>query len=460
MDWKNPFRKGPKSLDGPASEPGRSDASPLGDAIVANEAVKKKQMLLLGAGGLAALIIGSSWIFAGESKSGDGNVKRQVADVSVDEMVNKNMAEKEWRAQSEAQMMSMDTNMRALASRAERADQLEAQLAQQSGAGLAPDTERVLSAYQSENEQLRAALAAARQSPVGPGAGVGTGPNALYGRTSPPSYQMPGAPRLADLPNTPAAQAAAAASLPVTRGHEISLVSFGDGATSGTGTPVPKGNTVYTDSATYLPPNSIAVAKVIVGVDANAGVQSQTDPLPVVLRITGRARSVYDKGRLLTTNIAGCLVNGAARGDLSSEKVYVKLQRMTCPQPGGRYAVSEVKGFIAFGGKTGVRGRVVSREGALIGQAFLAGLAGGFGRGFSANTSSVLQGASVNVNGQREKLRPGEILEGGLGEGVATSADMVSKYLIERAEQYQPVIEMPTGIDVEIVFLEGVFING
>jgi conjugal transfer pilus assembly protein TraB len=64
------------------------------------------------------------------------------------------------------------------------------------------------------------------------------------------------------------------------------------------------------------------------------------------------------------------------------------------------------------------------------------------------------------VNGQRPKLGAGEILEGGLGEGVATSADMVSKYLIERAEQYQPVIEMPTGIDVEIVFLEGVFISG
>ena len=122
MDWKNPFRKGPKALDGPAAEPGSSDASPLGDAIVANEAVKKKQMLLLGAGGIAALIIGSSWIFAGENKSGDGNVKRQVADVSVDEMVNKNMAEKEWRAQSEAQISAMDTNMRALAAREPRVE--------------------------------------------------------------------------------------------------------------------------------------------------------------------------------------------------------------------------------------------------------------------------------------------------------------------------------------------------
>ncbi|ODU70407.1 MAG: conjugal transfer protein TraB [Novosphingobium sp. SCN 66-18] len=459
MDWKNPFRKGPKALDGPAGVTEDSDASPLGDAIVANEAVKKKQMLLLGAGGLAALLIGSTYIFSGDGKSSDAHVKKEVGEVSVDEMVNKNMAEKEWRAQSEAQMMAMDNNMRALAARAQRADQLEAQMAQSQAqaAGVSPDTERVLSAYQSENEQLKAALAAARQSPVmgqpvvGPGA-TPVGPNAMYGRTSPPSYQSAQA--------TPAGQAAAAAAgLPTGRGSEVSLVSFGEGA-SGTGSPVPKGNTVYTDSANYLPPNSIAVAKVIVGVDAAAGVQSQTDPLPVVLRITGPARSVYDNGRLLTTNIAGCLVNGAARGDLSSEKVYVKLQRMTCPQPNGRYAVSDVKGFIAFGGKTGVRGRVVSREGSLVGQAFLAGLAGGFGRGFSANTNSILQGTNVNVNGQRQKLGAGEILQGGLGEGVATSADTVSKYLIERAEQYQPVIEMPTGIDVEIVFLEGVFING
>ena len=57
------------------------------------------------------------------------------------------------------------------------------------------------------------------------------------------------------------------------------------------------------------------------------------------------------------------------------------------------------------------------------------------------------------------QLSTGDILQGGFGEGVAQSADQVSKYLIERAEQYQPVIEMPTGIDVEIVFLEGVFIQ-
>lgn len=452
MDLRSLFQKKPKALDVPDDD----DTAPLGDAMAANDAARRKQMLLLGGAGAAALIVGSLYIFDDGPGKGEAELTEAVEGISVDEMVNKNMAEKEWRAQSEAQMMSMDTNMRALAARAERADQLEAQLAREQGASVSPETERVLSAYQAENEQLRAALAAARQSPVMPAGG----PNALYGRTSPPGYQVAGSPRSGANGTTPAGEAAAAAAGLPGRSSEVSMISFGEGSPSGNGSPVPKGNTIYTDSANYLPPNSIALARVIVGVDANAGVQSQTDPLPVVLRITGPARSVYDNGRLLTTNISGCLVNGAARGDLSSEKVYVKLQRMTCPQPNGRYAVSEVKGFIAFGGKTGVRGRVVSREGALVGQAFLAGLAGGFGRGFSANTSSILTGTNVTVDGKRQRLGTGEVLEGGLGEGVATSADMVSKYLIERAEQYQPVIEMPTGIDVEIVFLEGVFING
>ena len=178
-----------------------------------------------------------------------------------------------------------------------------------------------------------------------------------------------------------------------------------------------------------------------------------------MLRVTGPARSVFQNGKLLTTRIQGCLINGAARGELSSEKVYVKLQKMTCPQPGGRYAVSEVKGFIAFAGKTGVRGRVVSREGSLVGQAFIAGLVGGIGRGFATNTNLALQPGNVVVNGRRQQLGLGDIAQGGLGNGVAESGDMVSKYLIERAEQYQPVIEMPTGVDVEVVFLEGVHVR-
>lgn len=459
MNFKFPWQKGPKVLDVPQAA---DELSPLGDSMASNEDVRKKQMKLLAIGGGGILLLGSFYIFGEDTAKDEKNVEAAVTEVGVDDMVNKNMSEKEWMSRSEARFNELENRQRAM----------QGALGGPGQNGLGPngtpvmnpgyvppggepdqETKNIISAYQQENAQLKAAVAAAKASPVM----QNSGPNALYGPGSPPTYANGGR----GGPPTAAGQAAVAAvgGAPASmRGNNIQLLSFGEGA-AGNASPVPKGSTTYTDSTNYLPPNSIASAKVIVGVDAAAGVQSQTDPLPVVLRITGPARSVYENGRLLTTNISGCLVNGAARGDLSSEKVYVKLQRMTCPQANGRFAVADVKGFIAFGGKTGVRGRVVSREGSLIGQALLAGIAEGFGKGFSANTQSLLSGTNVSVDGERDKLSTKDILQGGFGNGVATGGEMVSKYLIERAEQYQPVIEMPTGIDVEIVFLDGVFIN-
>ena len=55
MDLRRIFQKKPKALDAG----GGDDASPLGDAIAANEVTRKKQMLLLGSAGAAALVAGS-----------------------------------------------------------------------------------------------------------------------------------------------------------------------------------------------------------------------------------------------------------------------------------------------------------------------------------------------------------------------------------------------------------------
>ncbi|KPH67027.1 MULTISPECIES: TraB/VirB10 family protein [unclassified Novosphingobium] len=442
MALKDIFSRGRKPLDGPETG---SDAgvSPVPTELEENAAARKKQrMLLAGAAGIG-VVASSFWIFGDTGKvQGEEGPKGDKITVSTNDMLNRNLSEQEWMAASENRFQSQENQLRSVdgtnAKVAQLSEQLEALRAQNQS--MTADGQRVVSAYQSENEQLRRQINDRAAPAVPP-----PGPAALYGAGM-PTYQRPDA------------AGAAGPGLAPARSSEVKMVSFTSGNT-GTASKVEKGNTVYTDSPNYLPPNSFATAKVIVGVDAAAGVQSQTDPLPVVLRITGPARSVLQNGKLLTTKIQGCLINGAARGELSSEKVYVKLQKMTCPQPGGRYAVSEVKGFIAFGGKTGVRGRVVSREGGLVSQAFIAGLFGGFGRGFAANSNNALTQPSVIIDGKRQDLSMGDIAKGGLGEGISQTGDMVSKYLIERAEQYQPVIEMPTGIDVEIVFLEGVYVR-
>ena len=438
------FSRSRKPLDGPEAGPAVDGVSPIASELDGNTETKKKQRMLLAGVGAVGLVASSFWIFGGtdSAKKLDPDKPEQVK-VSVGDMANKTMSEQEWMALSENRFQSAENQLKSVDGTNARVAQLSQQIdaLKAQNQSMSSDGQRVVSAYQAENEQLRRQVndrAAPAPVPAGPQAMYGPGSAAVYGSgAAPPPGPEIAAPRLS----------------------EVKMVSFSS-ADRGTASKIAKGSTVYTDSPNYLPANSFATAKVIVGVDAAAGVNSQTDPLPVVLRITGPARSVLQNGKLLTTKIHGCLINGAARGELSSEKVYIKLQKMTCPQPGGRYAESEVKGFIAFGGKTGVRGRVVSREGSLVSQAFIAGLVGGIGRGFAANTNIALQpGNVVLANGKRQQLGLGDIAQGGVGNGIGEAGDMVSKYLIERAEQYQPVIEMPTGVDVEIVFLEGVYVR-
>ncbi len=407
-----------------------------------NSQIQQRQKLLLGGIGALALIGGSWFIFSGEDEAGQDAAGSTTIDTGG--LVNRNLSQREFVAtygnRLDAQGRAIKDLQDGQVPRPAIERELEALRSE--NAQMRSDGQAAIDAISAENAALRGELQQVREVRQAP---LAT-PAPLYGPgVSPPPLQA----SAALTPGVPGAP----------QGGGLSMTSFGNTAASPSRANAERAPSLMLEaSRDYLPPNSYAPARVIVGVDASTGVASQTDPLPVVLRITGPARSVTSGNRLLTTDLTGCLVNGAARGDLSSEKVYVKLVRMTCAQPGGRFAVSEVKGFIAFAGKSGVRGRVVSREGSLVSQALLAGIVGGFGRGFSANANSVFT-QSTGADGTREALSPTDILAGGLGQGAGEAADTVSRYLIERAEQYQPVVEMPTGIEVEIVFLDGVHVR-
>lgn len=415
---------------------GRSHAKDQGGAKRSNlnSAIAQRQKLLLGGIGAVALIAGSIFIFGGDDAQ-DGE-EGGATTIDTGGLVNRNLSQREFVATYGNRLDAQGKAIKDLQDSQLPKSAIEQELETLRGenARMLSDGQAAIDAISAENAALRSELETVRANP-------------------PAAPVAPADPRQGG--GSPAALDPTALAEP-----KASLLSF-DGekakaspARSSDGSPP----LLLEASRDYLPPNSYAPATVIVGVDASTGVTSQSDPLPVVLRITGPARSVLKGNRLLTTDLTGCLVNGAARGDLSAEKVYVKLVRMTCAQPGGRYAVSEVKGFIAFAGKSGVRGRVVSREGSLVSQALLAGIVGGFGRGFSANANGVFAGR-VGEDGARQALSPTDILAGGFGQGAGEAADTVSKYLIERAEQYQPVVEMPTGIAVEIVFLDGVHVR-
>ncbi len=210
----------------------------------------------------------------------------------------------------------------------------------------------------------------------------------------------------------------------------------------------------------WLPAGAHAEAVVLAGVDASAGISSQGDPRPVLMRITGPAWTAAEDGMALKVDVDGCTVTGAAHGDLSSEKVYVRFQTMTCagPKP-GTVVETPVAGFVAGSGKTGVRGPVVSREGALVEKAFLAGMVSGVGQGVSQAFQP--QAVATGAGGAAvANTALGDIGRAGLGAGASSAGQKVADYMIRRAEQYQPVIQLQAGTKVTLVFLEGARIDG
>jgi len=213
------------------------------------------------------------------------------------------------------------------------------------------------------------------------------------------------------------------------------------------------------DLKRYIPAGSYAPAEVISGVDAAVGVNTQADPRPILFRITGEAVSAALGDTKQTADIEGCTVTGAAYGDLSSEKVYARLQTMTCTRKSGFVFETAVQGYMAGNGKAGVRGTVVSREGDLITRSFLAGAIGGIGGAASQSLepTTIDITTSTDTAANTQTTQPlSDILKSGIGQGLDDAGSKVSDYLIERAEQYQPVVILQADTKVELVFIKGV----
>lgn len=201
-----------------------------------------------------------------------------------------------------------------------------------------------------------------------------------------------------------------------------------------------------------LPAGSFAQAVLVGSVDANCGISSTSDPKPVMLRI-------LEQGRLpnnFRSKLKRCVAIGAAHGDLSSERVYVRLERMTCiDKATGEVIETDVAGYVAGeDGKAGIRGEVVDRSGSMLGRAAIGGFFGGI--------SQFMQGNIMNQQlSQLSKESEGHtffnldaLKQGGI-QGVGSALDKLSDYYIKRAEQLQPVIQVGAGRTVDIVFTHG-----
>lgn len=426
-----------------------------------SDARKKQQWKvigLVGAGGVMLFgILG--WIMNNsQSEFAGGEAAQNVDPTIISDVTSSASPELSWIAQSKAQIEQLTTQVKELNNTvASQKDQQAQQIAE-----LTSQYDQAILAQQQEINTLKGVSVDGEAAPQDPGlgtdfvTGAGPGPQSI-----PPGSAQPAG--SAAPVRSAFGQTFTLASSP-TNAAGVAAVNAGGVVVEGSVPPGPGGSpedgrTTYGSTnvrklSSYVPAGSYAPAKVISGVDASAGVKSQENPVPVLLRLTGPAiTAALGSGPGRRIDLTGCTVVGSAAADLSAERVYVRLTTMTCVNSRGEVLETPVAGIVVGSGKAGVRGQVVTREGGLVRSAAIAGVLQGIGQ-TASNSAQNVAGADTLDN--TVSSIAGASASGAIGGGISGAANTLAEYYISRAEQYQPVVSLYADTDVEVVFIDGV----
>ncbi len=205
-----------------------------------------------------------------------------------------------------------------------------------------------------------------------------------------------------------------------------------------------------------IPAGTFAQAILLGGVDASASIQAASDPRPALLRLTHPGTLP----RQFQSDLKGCHVLAACYGDISSERVMMRLEKLTCTErQTGEIIEMKVQGYVAGeDGRTGVRGVVVDRAGESMRHAMVGGFIGGLGD-FLSQSRNAVTFSPLSGFAQTNPLGAPEMIKYGAGKGISNALDKYADFYIKRAEQVQPVIQVAAGRHVDIVFTEGVSIG-
>lgn len=194
----------------------------------------------------------------------------------------------------------------------------------------------------------------------------------------------------------------------------------------------------------YIPTGSIMSGVLLNGLDAPTGRGASSQPIPVVIRLKHEAilPSRY------RSDVREAFVLASGYGDLSSERAYLRAEQLSMILRNGRVVDIPIKmSAIGDDGKTGIRGNVVSKQGALIAKALMAGTADGVSRAFGGNSNF--------SSGRSELPESRDLIVGGLGGGASSALDRVASYFLQQAEAMYPVVEIAGGREVSFILLEG-----
>jgi len=207
----------------------------------------------------------------------------------------------------------------------------------------------------------------------------------------------------------------------------------------------------------YVPAGSFVRGNLTSGVVAATTVQASSNPQPVHIQLT----NLGNLPRGFKADVKQCFLIGSAYGDLSSERVLMRLETLSCVERTTEEIIElDVDGFVTGeDGVNGLRGILVDRSGPAMRNAFIGGFVSGMGSFLGQQQTSVPTTISPGGVSSFNPLTAQHMLEGGVGKGVGNAMEKLSDFYIKRAEQLQPVLEVEPGRLVHVVFKKGFDMN-
>lgn len=202
--------------------------------------------------------------------------------------------------------------------------------------------------------------------------------------------------------------------------------------------------------ATYIPSNTFVKGTLIIALSANTGGNADTTPTPFMVRLTNLAQLPNE----FRANLRSCMVAGSGYGDLSTERIKMRLTKMSCVLKNGQAIDIQVDGYVAGeDSKPGMRGMVVTHSGTVAAKATLAGFVQGIGQiGQAMGQTQTI----TPLGGVTTTISPSQALIAGAGSGISQAGSNLSTYYMNMLQQISPSIEVSAGRHVTVVFTSGV----
>jgi conjugal transfer pilus assembly protein TraB len=208
-------------------------------------------------------------------------------------------------------------------------------------------------------------------------------------------------------------------------------------------------------SEVFIPAGSILTGVLLNGLDAPTGKRAKKEPMPVLFRIKKEAILP----NRFHADVRECFLLASGFGDLSAERAYFRGETFSCVrQDGGVIEVPMNAYATGEDGKNGVRGRVISKQGALLAQAMMAGFLRGFSDAFGRNQIPVLMTGGVGSLSGTTPFQSSfsqQSMEGGTLRGAGYAMERLSHFYMDMAEEIYPVIEVDATRQVNFIVQKG-----